>query len=520
MDRKGRRRQDLPLFCGGGALLYAGVATGAVTVDIDGARGGRGEDLTNGDARLASSSATTGDDSRSSGPGYATISPRRSLESSPRSSRRSLAFAAEECDEMFEECWFAKFLECLGRDCDESEKSCRLHCRKAGKKICRRPRNKCRAKALAQEQQGGKLLTMFESKRERPATSDSYNSDSYNVYYGYLHSHTSVSDGVGTPEEAFDAARNAGLDFFSLSEHDYYPRDMTNDAWNYIKSVADEKNEDGEFVAFWGFEWTSDSADWQVDGKALGHITVTATPDFCHSGHGETDSLNEFVRWIDGQADGVAILAHPGYYSTGFSRFDFDHSERIIGMELWNKNTDYYNKDGYTENNDLGPYDEALKMGWRIGATGGQDNHVADWGTKNDYRMGVLANERTRGAILDAMKKRRFFSTRDKHLSLSFECNGTQMGGVVRAGRLACTIKVNRVGGIISRLLVVQNDYIVMERWPDSSSFTRKFDFNTRAGDYLYIRVDGSSGGWRAISSPIFVERGRGRNARGIMCLG
>jgi hypothetical protein len=37
----------------------------------------------------------------------------------------------------------------------------------------------------------------------------------YNVYFGQFHSHTSVSDGKGTPSEAYQYARDtAGLDFF------------------------------------------------------------------------------------------------------------------------------------------------------------------------------------------------------------------------------------------------------------------------------------------------------------------
>lgn len=39
----------------------------------------------------------------------------------------------------------------------------------------------------------------------------------YNIYYGYLHSHTGLSDGSGTPYDAFSSAKKAGLDFFGTS---------------------------------------------------------------------------------------------------------------------------------------------------------------------------------------------------------------------------------------------------------------------------------------------------------------
>ena len=39
----------------------------------------------------------------------------------------------------------------------------------------------------------------------------------YNIYYGYLHSHTGLSDGSGTPYDAYSRAKKAGLDFFGAS---------------------------------------------------------------------------------------------------------------------------------------------------------------------------------------------------------------------------------------------------------------------------------------------------------------
>jgi len=41
----------------------------------------------------------------------------------------------------------------------------------------------------------------------------------FNVYYGHLHNHSNVSDGTGTPDAAYNYAKNtAHLDFVSLAE--------------------------------------------------------------------------------------------------------------------------------------------------------------------------------------------------------------------------------------------------------------------------------------------------------------
>jgi hypothetical protein len=41
------------------------------------------------------------------------------------------------------------------------------------------------------------------------------------VFYGLLHAHTFYSDGSGTPKEAYKMAKQAGLDFFAVTEHNH-----------------------------------------------------------------------------------------------------------------------------------------------------------------------------------------------------------------------------------------------------------------------------------------------------------
>src|SRR4051812_8057402 len=45
------------------------------------------------------------------------------------------------------------------------------------------------------------------------------------VYFGNLHSHTSYSDGSGTPAEAYAMARQEGLNFFAITEHNHHAAD-------------------------------------------------------------------------------------------------------------------------------------------------------------------------------------------------------------------------------------------------------------------------------------------------------
>src|SRR5688572_2988320 len=42
------------------------------------------------------------------------------------------------------------------------------------------------------------------------------------VFFGLMHGHTSYSDGDGEPAEAFEMAKDAGLDFLAITEHNHH----------------------------------------------------------------------------------------------------------------------------------------------------------------------------------------------------------------------------------------------------------------------------------------------------------
>jgi len=69
--------------------------------------------------------------------------------------------------------------------------------------------NKCFYRLIALSVLFNFLGAQFASAQER-------------VFFGNLHSHTSYSDGSGTPREAFQYARTvAGIHFLALTEHNH-----------------------------------------------------------------------------------------------------------------------------------------------------------------------------------------------------------------------------------------------------------------------------------------------------------
>lgn len=322
----------------------------------------------------------------------------------------------------------------------------------------------------------------------------------YNVYFGSLHNHTSYSDGLGTPEQAYAYAQNtAHLDFFGLADHGEM---LSSSEWSSIKSAADNANQDGIFAAFYGFEWSS---FW-----SYGHVAVINTDDYCS--YLSTTSFNSLLSWINAR-NGIAFFNHPGWESTAFTEFDHftdTPSSKFVGIELWNDKegfSKYYYNDGYYSNDGYkGYYDEALIRGWKIGASGSDDNHTATWGTATPMRMAVLANSKTRLDILNALIARRFYSTLDQNLTLSFKINGSEMGSTISAGNLVANIlAADGENEIFSKVELIKNGAVIYTWYPNEANPSYLQLLTCNEGEYYYVKVTQYDGG-EAISSPIFIS--------------
>jgi len=88
----------------------------------------------------------------------------------------------------------------------------------------------------------------------------------YQIYHGNLHSHTSYSDGRGTPEQAYaHASKYANV--LAVTDHCYFLKIPVNgQSKTYLtQQAARNATIPGKFVGLQGFEWTAGS----------GHINVT-----------------------------------------------------------------------------------------------------------------------------------------------------------------------------------------------------------------------------------------------------
>lgn len=321
----------------------------------------------------------------------------------------------------------------------------------------------------------------------------------YNVYFGHLHNHCSYSDGSSIPDSAYKYAKTKSrLDFFALSDHNYL---LSSTEWKKVKAAADKYQQDGVFTGLWGFEWTH---------LTQGHVTVVGT-----SSNNLSTTLANLCTWLNNQSAGVAFFNHPGEYDytdDEFVHFSTTPTSKMVGMELWNGSNGfshyYYNDGYYSGDGNKGFYDEAISRGWKIGAAGSEDNHSTNWGNAVSSKMAILAASNNRSALMAALQAKRFYSTLDKNLALSFKIGNSEMGSTVTADTYNLTIEA-RDGDSesFSEVALVRNGVVVNTWTPDASTVNIFASLTFYNGEYYYVRVKQADGD-EAISSPIWIIAG------------
>jgi hypothetical protein len=333
----------------------------------------------------------------------------------------------------------------------------------------------------------------------------------YKTYFGFLHAHSELSDGEGDPVGAYIYAYvQGGLDFFALTDHseffDAWPWD---DGWEELVSAAHVTYLPGTYVTLWGFEWSN---------PVFGHINVLKTPDYVSAI--SKVSIPEFYDWLVDRPGGFGRYNHPGDYD--YLDCEFLHLEvypdtvpQMVGIETWNGNDsfDKYYYDGGWET-DFSYWDEGNLQGWHLGALGAQDNHHADWGTRNQFRTAVLAEGLTREQMVDAYRNRRFYATEDKDLYLDFRCQGYPMGSHIYGVERRFKVKArDKSGDTFQEVRLYRNGELLKAKAVSGSRIRVRFKDLSRSGsDYYYAIVrqnddnDLNGRNDEAISSPIWID--------------
>ena len=146
-----------------------------------------------------------------------------------------------------------------------------------------------------------------------------------NTYYGQIHSHTNLSDGLGDIDEAYDYARNeAKVDFLAVTDHsNWFDNDTAasmddgsaSEEWKLGQATANEKNENGKFVAMYGYEMT-----WSASTGGYGHMNTYNTPGF-ETRNNSLMTLTKYYETLKTQPQSISMFNHPGDLFGDFEGF-------------------------------------------------------------------------------------------------------------------------------------------------------------------------------------------------------
>jgi hypothetical protein len=362
----------------------------------------------------------------------------------------------------------------------------------------------------------------------------------YQVYFGDIHNHSTVSDklgdargcGTGTREENFEYARDIScLDIYSLSEHDWQ---MNTKDWQNLQDVTDHYYQPGQFVTLHSFEWTSQGFGHrnvyypQRGGQFFDSdfISRQNTIDDCNP------SPQQLWEALDRQRmPAITIPHHTTSCFFPLSLFDYYNPKYDRLLEIYST---WANAEAagnpFTEGDDKYADLHAmnfLNAGFRFGFVASSDGHDACPGNaqsphhKLGYRalyhylgsgrVAVLAKELTREAVFDALLQRRCYATTGEPIVLDFRLDGFIMGSELSGAQVSQPPRLcveSRGTTQIARLEICKNGRYVAQL-PGSSALER-FEwvdegFDPRVVNYYYARVT-QEDREMAWASPIWVS--------------
>lgn len=274
------------------------------------------------------------------------------------------------------------------------------------------------------------------------------------VVFGNLHSHSSYSDGVGTPEEAFIHARGAGeLDFLALTEHNHSGAAgsdgiaIANDPPLYegpgaesLVKVAGTVSADDEFIALYGQEVSSISK-----GNHVCVFDVPRVVDTTEVPNGDFDKL--FEEWLPDNLDttgqqALVQMNHPWNSNCPnaieYGRDDFDSfTEWRSTVDAQTQLIEVVNGPSHSTGTGRKPggsrseWRRYLTLGFHLAPVANQDNHHRTWGTITDARTGVAVKSLTKENLIAALKARHAYASLDKNLSILARVNGKLYGSIL-----------------------------------------------------------------------------------------
>lgn len=339
---------------------------------------------------------------------------------------------------------------------------------------------------------------------------------SFNFYFGQLHSHTNLSDGTGSIDNAFEFARDsARADFFAVTDHSNWfdnEKDLMNesitavsqsnsDKWKTINTKAVEYSRDGSFVGIPGYEMT-----WSGGTGGWGHINTFNTPWFASRSNSKMN-LQAYYNKIAQWPESINQLNHPGKTFGDFADFGFYSPtvDNVVQLIEVGNGEGPIRGSGYFPSYEY--YTRALDKGWHLAPSNNQDNHKGNWILANTARTVIVAEALTRDSLYDGIRDLRVYSTEDNNLEIMYKINDQIMGSQLgRADKLNVSISIvdPDAGDNIAKVELISDGGAVSASKTFNSNIVEwNFELDPRFS-YYYVRVTQADKDI-AVTAPIWV---------------
>nr|WP_245255835.1 CehA/McbA family metallohydrolase [Paenibacillus lactis] len=336
------------------------------------------------------------------------------------------------------------------------------------------------------------------------------------LFKGHMHSHTSLSDGILLPNDAYNFVKsNTDFDFFAVTEHDVTydistgsdfitnVQDSYSDEYKLLHEQSDAHNRDYEFITLPGTEVT-----WYDES---GHINLFNAPWFARTHGVGADGtwgwsdikydLPTFYARLAQDPNAIAQFNHPRL-SGNWSFNEFKHYNRDVDRNL--------NLIEYKSSNDFAVYTKALDRGWHVSPVFGGDEHKGNWGMVQPHVTGMWGKKLTREGLYDAMRNRRTYVSFDRNLEMAVSAKGQMMGAILPPNTKKINLKIQisdpDANDVLDKVVVYKNSGQIVKEYGNiaSNQFKQEVTLASEDGDYFLVRAF-QADGEEAISAPIWI---------------
>ncbi len=363
----------------------------------------------------------------------------------------------------------------------------------------------------------------------------------FRIVFGNLHAHTAFSDGSGFPDEAFAHARQQGLDFMGISEHNHTnqirPKDPPGgdtigsdpELYTTLRNNAATATQDGIFVALFGQEYSTITSG----GNHTNIFGLNVVIDEEEVPNGAYRQLYE--EFLPAHPETQFLqFNHPFDNSTsrsyGLDQFSGRANRLRAASERWLRTIEVINGPGTKNETDLkaevkgeARYRFYLTRGFRLAPVADQDNHFRTWGNLTGARTGCLVENLSLTRLLEAIRARRCYASTDRNLKLWFGVNGEVSGSQINAASRTLKIQYKIEDpdpddiDAVYRIQIVHGnpriadsaDTVTMPQTP-GGNHSREFEFTTGHNQtFLYLRItqhpQSESNRDEVVSAPVWI---------------